>query len=77
MDWRVGLGDRARWIALCAAGEVMGLALGAMWYRTIEHAFGAPEDFVQRIPIIFFLALAGLLEGAVLGSMQAFGLRRQ
>lgn len=76
MVWRVGAADRFRWIGLCAAGEVMGLALGAMWYRTIENAFGAPEDFVQRIPVLFFLALAGLLEGAVLGSMQAFGLRR-
>ena len=76
MVWRVGAADRAKWIALCAAGEVMGLALGAMWYRSIEQAFGAPEDLVQRIPVVFFLALAGLLEGAVLGSMQAFALRR-
>lgn len=76
MVWRVGEADRLRWIALCAVGEVMGLALGAMWYRSIEQVFGAPEDFVQRIPVLFFLALAGLLEGAVLGSLQAYGLRR-
>ncbi len=76
MTWRVSTADRARWIGLCAAGEVMGLALGAVWYRTIEQAIGVGDDIVGRIPVWFFLALAGLLEGAVLGSLQAFGLRR-
>lgn len=76
MTWRVEAGDRARWIALCGVGEVLGLAAGALWYVWVEQAFGHPEDMVQRIPVWFFLALAGLLEGAVLGSMQAFALRR-
>jgi hypothetical protein len=76
MTWRVSWADRARWIGLCTIGEVMGLALGAVWYRTIEQAVGVGDDIIGRIPVWFFLALAGLLEGAVLGSMQAFGLRR-
>jgi hypothetical protein len=75
MAWSVKTDDLKRWALYCAAGEVLGIGAGALWYGLIDRAFGTPDDLVQRIPVWFFLALSGLLEGAVLGQLQARALR--
>jgi hypothetical protein len=76
MNWTPDKKEVLRWILLCALAEVLGIAAGAFWYSTIDELFGTPQDFVQRLPVWFLLALSGLLEGAILGSMQAWGLVR-
>ncbi len=69
---RPGLG---LWAAGCGAAELLGIALAALWWVLIDRNFPAPETLAGKWAMVVAKGLAGLLEGAVLGVVQAGLLR--
>jgi len=65
-----------RWIALCAAAEYAGIAVGVLWFGLIAWSFGDPESFPGKIGVWLLSTASGVPEGFVLASLQSFGIRR-
>jgi len=64
-----------RWVMLCAAAELLGIAAAAAWYGVANIALGEPEAIPLRVVAWFVMALAAVPEGLILGGLQTIGLR--
>lgn len=64
-----------RWVMLCAAAELLGIASAAVWYGSVNMMFGEPEPLLARTVVWLLMTLAAVPEGIVLGGLQAKGMR--
>ncbi len=65
------------WALACGLAELVGLAAAAGWWVTMDHLSPDPESIAGKIGMIALKSLAGIVEGGVLGTVQAFVLRRR
>jgi hypothetical protein len=65
-----------RWSVACGLAELGGVALAALWWVLVDRADPAPAGPVAKAAILFGKGAAGLVEGAMLGSVQAILLKR-
>ncbi|MFZ2102185.1 MAG: hypothetical protein WAU86_16645 [Oricola sp.] len=65
-----------RWTVLCAAAELAGIAVAALWFGIVALSFGDPETFSGKLGVWLLSAASGLPEGFVLASLQSRGIRR-
>ncbi|UQA54960.1 hypothetical protein [Polyangium aurulentum] len=71
--------DRAfflRWLFACGFGELLGLAVAAagMW---MSARAGEPVTLAEKLAVLFGMIGAGILEGAITGTLQWLVLRRR
>jgi hypothetical protein len=71
-----GLPSRARWTALCAAAETVGMAAAAAAAETADVLIGEPARTAQVVVVVSLVVAGGLVEGTALGVAQSAGLRR-
>lgn len=72
MDWRRSI---IGWVLLCAAAEMLGIALAAGWWLAADSLNPEPRTVLARFAMLELKALAGLVEGLVLGVAQAWWLK--
>lgn len=65
----------ARWIALCAIGELLGIAAGALWYGGAFLLIGEPPDLPGRLLAWTAMTLSAVPEALILGALQTAGLK--
>lgn len=65
----------ARWIALCAMAEFLGIGAAALWYGGANVLLGEPQPIAARVGAWIVMTLAAVPEGLILGGLQAIGLR--
>jgi len=65
-----------RWTMLCAGAETVGVTVAASAGLLADRAFPAPRTPDATALAILVVVVGGLVEGVVLGSLQASGLRR-
>jgi hypothetical protein len=65
-----------RWLLACGFGELLGLAVaaGAMW---MSARAGEPVTLGDKLAVLFGMIGAGVLEGAITGTLQWLVLRRR
>ena len=66
-----------RWIEACAAGELLGIATAALWWVTVDRLDPVPIGDTANWLVFFGKAASGLIQGAILGYLQGWALRRQ
>jgi hypothetical protein len=67
----------ARWLAACTLGELVGFGAAALFALGALTTVGLdPVTPFERAGLVAWMALAGVFEGAVLGTMQWLALRR-
>ena len=66
----------ARWTALCAAAEAIGMTAAATAAKTSQALVGEPTDGREAAIALSLVVGGGLVEGLALGGLQAAGLRR-
>lgn len=59
-----------RWTAACGVGEFLGIAAAAATAIGHRYLLGEPSSTEGRLLNLFFMALAGLLEGSILAYFQ-------
>jgi hypothetical protein len=59
-----------RWTLNCAFGELMGIGLAGGIAYGVNLLIGEPETFVQKLSVLFFMLVAGAIEGTLLGFFQ-------
>ncbi|MCW3836095.1 hypothetical protein ACFQ1E_08585 [Sphingomonas canadensis] len=64
-----------RWVIACAAGELIGIAVAALWWVTMDRIEPDPVSAAAKAAMLAAKGLSGLFEGAVLGLLQAHALR--
>jgi retinol dehydrogenase 12 len=60
----------ARWIAACAAGEVVGIGISAVAAISLNALFGEPQSLGARLFCLAVFAAVGAVEGGALGALQ-------
>jgi hypothetical protein len=66
----------ARWTALCAAAETVGMTAAAGAAKAAQALVGEPSTGAETTVALSLVVAGGLVEGVALGSAQAAGLRR-
>jgi hypothetical protein len=66
----------ARWTALCAAAETVGMTAAAAAAKTAQAVVGEAPTGVETAVGLSIVVTGGLVEGVALGAAQAAGLRR-
>lgn len=66
-----------RWIEACAVGELLGIAIGALWWVSVDRFDPVPMGATAEWMVFFAKAASGLMQGLVLGLLQGWALRRQ
>jgi len=66
----------ARWTALCAAAETVGMTAAAAAAKVSQALVGEPGAARGRVLALSLVVAGGLVEGIALGAFQAAGLRR-
>lgn len=74
---KISRGDWAAWIALTALAELAGIALGAVWWVGADQLNPEPRGLPSQLAMLGLKALSGVVEGAVLGAVQAGLMRRR
>ena len=64
-----------RWIAACAIGETLGIALAACWWVAVDRIDPEPVTLTAKLAMLAAKSAAGIVEGGVLGMLQAWALR--
>lgn len=67
----------AAWIVLTALAELLGIALGAVWWVGADQLNPEPRGLAAQLAMLGLKALSGVVEGAVLGVVQASLMRRR
>jgi len=67
----------AAWIVLTALAELAGIALGAVWWVGADQLNPEPKGLAAQLAMLGLKALSGVVEGAVLGVVQASLMRRR
>ncbi|MCW3848985.1 hypothetical protein OF829_17235 [Sphingomonas sp. LB-2] len=60
-----------RWIVACAIGELLGIACAALWWVAIDRIDPEPVALGARLAMLALKSLSGLVEGWLLGTLQA------
>lgn len=68
--------DYGLWVVICALAELIGIAAGAAWWIAMDQIAPAPLTLAGKVTMLALKSLSGLLEGTVLGLLQAIVLRR-
>jgi hypothetical protein len=66
----------ARWTALCAAAEAIGMTAAASAAKVSQALVGEPGNGREAAVVLSLVVGGGLVEGIALGGLQAAGLRR-
>lgn len=66
-----------RWIEACAAGELLGIGMAALWWVTVDRLEPVPIGHTAEWLVFFAKAASGLIQGLVLGLLQGWAMRRQ
>lgn len=74
---RASAGGWAVWIVLTALAELLGVGLGAVWWGGADRLNPEPTGFPSQLVMLALKALSGVVEGAVLGVVQASLMRRR
>ena len=64
-----------RWIAACAIGETLGIALAACWWVAVDRIDPEPVTLTAKLAMLAAKSAAGIVEGGLLGMLQAWALR--
>lgn len=67
----------ASWIILTALAELVGIAMGAAWWVGADLLNPEPKGLATRLVMLALKALSGVVEGAVLGAVQAALMRQR
>jgi len=75
---RTGAGSLsvARWTALCAAAEAIGMTAAATAAKASQALVGEPANGREVVVALSLVVGGGIVEGVALGALQASGLRR-
>jgi hypothetical protein len=65
-----------RWSIACGLAELGGIALAALWWVLVDRVDPAPAGPMAQVAILLGKGAAGLIEGAILGYVQAAVLKR-
>ncbi len=65
-----------RWIALCACAEAIGMTAAALAAKLSQRLLGDDPQVPATATALTLVVAGGLIEGSVLGALQAGGLRR-
>lgn len=68
--------SRWQWIFACGLAEFAGIALAALWWVAMDSINPAPTAAIAQAIMILVKGAAGLIEGIILGFVQATVLRR-
>jgi hypothetical protein len=66
-----------RWIEACAAGELLGIAMAALWWVTVERFDPLPVGTIAEVAMFIGKSGSGVVQGLVLGYLQSWALKRQ
>ncbi|MHA6721353.1 hypothetical protein ACX40Y_18120 [Sphingomonas sp. RS6] len=66
-----------RWIEACAAGELLGIAMAALWWVTVERFDPIPMGVGAEIAVLLGKTGSGVIQGVVLGYLQSWAMKRQ
>jgi hypothetical protein len=66
----------ALWIVACTAAELAGICLAAIWWIAMDRADPTPATLAAKLLSLGLKSLSGVVEGGVLGTLQALALRR-
>lgn len=66
-----------RWIEACAAGELLGIGMAALWWVTVDRIEPVPIGPTAEWLVFLAKASSGVIQGLVLGVLQGWALRRQ
>ena len=64
------------WVGVCAAAELLGIALGTGWWVAMDRIAPDPASLAGKFAMLGLKSLSGLVEGVVLGLLQGLVLRR-
>lgn len=64
------------WVLVCALAELLGIGIGAGWWIGMDQLNPEPTSTAAKWISLFLKSLSGVVEGAVLGTLQALVLRR-
>jgi len=64
------------WVVMCALAELLGIAVGAIWWVWIDRFDPEPATATAKWLSLAGKSLSGVGEGIALGGLQAFALRR-
>lgn len=67
----IASGGWAAWVVLTALAELLGIALGAVWWVGVDQLDPEPRGLPLQLTMLSLKALSGVVEGAVLGAIQA------
>jgi F420H(2)-dependent quinone reductase len=65
----------ARWVALCAAAEAVGMTAAAAAAKLSQALVGEPDGTREVVTVLAVVVAGGLVEGTALGVAQGSGLR--
>lgn len=66
----------ALWVVVCAIAELSGIGLAAAWWIAMDRIDPAPATLALKWLSLGLKSLSGLVEGSILGTLQALVLRR-
>jgi hypothetical protein len=73
----LGWGFIASWVGVCAAAELLGIALGGLWWAAMDRVEPEPVGLAMQLVMLALKGGSGLMEGVVLGGLQAMVLKRR
>lgn len=71
-----GLSIYLLWVVVCALAELVGIAMGAVWWVMIDRIDPEPITWAAKWIALGLKSLSGLGEGFILGALQCLMLRR-
>jgi hypothetical protein len=68
--------DYGGWVVTCAAAELIGIRAGAAWWIAMDRIAPDPMTIIGKFAMLGLKSLSGVVEGVLLGLLQAVILRR-